>query len=63
MIVGHPRRIAPVLTHDDGWIPHGSIYIEGLERMRRIELPSSAWRAVALPLSYIRVTDCGAAAP
>src|SRR5262245_43864130 len=25
-----------------------------LERVRRIELPSSAWKAVALPLSYTR---------
>ncbi len=26
-----------------------------LERMRRIELPSDAWKAPALPLSYIRI--------
>jgi hypothetical protein len=25
-----------------------------LERMRRVELPPAAWKAVALPLSYIR---------
>src|SRR5262245_12488992 len=27
-----------------------------LERVRRIELPSSAWKAVALPLSYTRMS-------
>ena len=34
-----------------------------MERMRRIELPSSAWKAVALPLSYIRIVAPGVIEP
>ena len=29
--------------------------LTSLERVRRIELPSSAWEAAALPLSYTRI--------
>src|SRR5262245_55822960 len=43
---------------DRPWLPPLHLP-RSLERVRRIELPSSAWKAVALPLSYTRMSQGG----